>query len=222
MRFRSFRQWYLTLTDSRYSDQLVRRTMAKFYGMFMDASFKRQMKENRKIEELILMFATHATGVLKKEPTLAGDGWKLELNNHIAIFVKMLRECLRNVSHVSPELLSRLDTYAAKLAPAQSATDSGYDSSSTRDSTISLAPTSSVSVADMDLVRIVAALFKIPESAAQEEIDNLRGICTEKAALTDLKVCFMLENMFFGLTLWTDLPQEYQCRRSFSRPQGRL
>ncbi len=107
------------------------------------------------------MFATHATGVLKKEPTLAGEGWKLELNNQIALFIKLLRECLRNLSHVTPELLSRLDIYTAKLAPAQSASDSGYDSSSTsrdRDSTSSLSV--STNVADMDLVRIVAGLLK--------------------------------------------------------------
>jgi hypothetical protein len=167
--------------------------MAKFYGQFLVDSFKRQMKENRKIEELILMFATHATTVLKKEPTLAGDGWKLELNNQIAVFVKMLRECLRSVNHVSPELLSRLDTYTSKLAPSQSSShDSGYDSASTsrdrdRDSWVSVATVSS-NVADMELVRVVAALFRVPESEVQKEIDGMKSICTEKAALTDLKV----------------------------------
>jgi hypothetical protein len=164
--------------------------MAKFYGQFLVDSFKRQMKENRKIEELILMFATHATTVLKKEPTLAGDGWKLELNNHIAIFVKMLRECLRSVNHVSPELLSRLDTYTAKLAPSQSSSDSGYDSASTSQRDSISVPTVSSNVADMELVGVVAALFRIPESEVQKEIDGLRSICTEKAALTDLKVRF--------------------------------
>ncbi|KAJ6524576.1 hypothetical protein B0H19DRAFT_972064 [Mycena capillaripes] len=182
--------------DPAYSDQLVRRTMAKFYGQFLVDSFKRQMKENRKIEELILMFATHATTVLKKEPTLAGDGWKLELNNQIAVFVKMLRECLRSVNHVSPELLSRLDTYTAKLAPSQSSSDSGYDSASTSHRESMSVPSVSGSVADMELVRVVAALFRIPESEAQKEIDGLRSICTEKAALTDLKTC--LKNLNAG------------------------
>ncbi|KAF7321062.1 hypothetical protein HMN09_00193600 [Mycena chlorophos] len=185
--------------DPAYSEQLVRRTMAKFYGQFMVDSFKRQMKENRKIEELILMFATHATGVLKKEPSLSGDGWKLELNNQIAIFVKMLRECLRSVNHVSPELLSRLDTYTAKLAPAQGTTatysDSGYDSASTRNS-ISI-PTVSANVNDMQLVQITAALFRIPESEVQKEVDALKGTCTAKAALTDLKTC--LKNINAGV-----------------------
>ncbi|KAJ7270861.1 hypothetical protein C8J57DRAFT_293389 [Mycena rebaudengoi] len=183
--------------DPAYSDQLVRRTMAKFYGQFLVDSFKRQMKENRKIEELILMFATHATTVLKKEPTLAGDGWKLELNNQIAVFVKMLRECLRSISSVSPELLSRLDTYTAKLAPSQSSSDSGYDSASTsRDRDSMTVPTVSSSVDDMDLVRVVAALFRIPDSEVQKEIDQLRQTCTEKAALTDLKTC--LKNLASG------------------------
>lgn len=153
--------------------------MAKFYGQFMVDSFKRQMKENRKIEDLILMFATHATSVLKKEPTLAaGDAWKLELNNQIAQFVKMLRECLRNVHHVSPELLSRLDTYTAKLAPAATYSDSGYESSSTsrdRDSVYSAYAGVSSSVADMPLVKTVARLLKMSDHDVQAEADKLRN-----------------------------------------------
>jgi hypothetical protein len=170
--------------------------MAKFYGQFMVDSFKRQMKENRKIEELILMFATHATGVLKKESTLTGDSWKFELNNHIALFVKLLRESLRGLNHVSPELLGRLDMYAAKLGPNQSS-DSGYESSSTsrdRDSVSSL--TISGSISDMTLVKIVASLFKVEDYSVQKEVDQLRATCTEKAALTDLKTC--LKNINAG------------------------
>jgi hypothetical protein len=172
--------------------------MAKFYGQFMVDSFKRQMKENRKIEELILMFATNATQVLKKEPSLGEDGWKLELNNQIAHFVKMLRECLRSVSHVSPELLSRLDMYTAKLAPPQpsgslssTASDSGYDSASTnRDSVHINSATISGNVTDMHMVLVTGSLFKVSEQDLQKEIDHLRPVCTEKAALNDLKVTY--------------------------------
>ena len=170
------------------------------------------MKENRKIEELILMFATHATSVLKKEPTLAGDGWKLELNNQIAQFIKILRECFRGAGHVSHEILSRLDTYTAKLAPTLSSgnsqSDSGYDSGSTsRDRDSVSIPTISDKIADMHMVKTVADLFKIPEEAMQAEVDRIRRsvvsekvsfyclsfvlslTCLEfKAAMTDLKV----------------------------------
>ncbi|KAJ7470366.1 hypothetical protein FB451DRAFT_1399974 [Mycena latifolia] len=45
-----------------------------------------------------------------KEPTLAGDGWKLELNNQIAVFVKMLRACLRSVNEVWQVVCGRWTT----------------------------------------------------------------------------------------------------------------
>jgi hypothetical protein len=166
--------------------------MAVFYGQFKVDSFRRQMKENRKIEELILMFATHATGVLRKDPTLSADGkWNVELNNHIVQFVKLLRESLRSVSHVSPELIARLDVYAAKLAPTERATpsDSGYDSSSTshRDSvSVSPGPGPSLNVSDMSLVNTVAKLFQIRPDVLQPELEGLKGICTERVRKPDL------------------------------------
>ena len=184
--YSSFRTANNVTRICRYSDQLVRRTMAVFYGQVKDDNFRRQMKENRKIEELILMFATNATNVLKKDPTLAGDKWKNELNNHIALFVKLLRDCLRGLSHVSPELTQRLDVYTTKLAPQQqsgtSYSDSGYDSSSTtrdRDSVVSPNRISK-NITDMPLVLTVARLFKIPEHALQGEIDQTSKFCTEK------------------------------------------
>ena len=144
------------------------------------------MKENRKIEELILMFATNSTNVLKKDPSLAGDKWKSELNNQIALFVKLLRDCLRGLSHVSPELTQRLDVYTTKLAPQQQSgtaySDSGYDSSSTnRDRDSANSPNRiSKSIANMPLVKTVAKLFNIPEHALQGEVENISKFCTEK------------------------------------------
>ncbi|KAF8630274.1 hypothetical protein AX17_005460 [Amanita inopinata Kibby_2008] len=193
--------------NATYSDQFVRRTMAKFYGQCIDDSFKRQMKESRKIEQLILVFASQATTILKKEPTLAGDKWKFELNNQICLFLKLLRECLLGMHHVSPELLSRLETYSAKLAPSSTYSDSGYDSASTsrdRDSYIGSTPTGTagmsatagLNIADMQLVQTIANLFKIPEQTVQNEVDQLKDIATEKAAVVDLKTC--LKNINAG------------------------
>ncbi|PIL25950.1 hypothetical protein GSI_11704 [Ganoderma sinense ZZ0214-1] len=172
--------------------------MAVFYGQVKDESFRKQMKENRKIEELILMFATNATNVLRKEPSLAGDGWKVELNNHIAQFIRLLRDCLRHISHVSPELTARLDMYTTKLAPTQQAySDSGYDSASTsnRDSVTSTRRFST-QVNDMPLVLTAARLFKLADSMVQKEVDDMSKYCTEKAALNDLKTC--LKNINAG------------------------
>ena len=86
-------------------------------------------------------------------------------------------------------------SYAAKLAPAASPSshsDFGYDSSSTsrdRDSyigsSLTVTPGSGFTMADMVLVCAVADLFKIPERAIQR-VDQLKGVVTEKAAMTDL------------------------------------
>jgi len=158
--------------------------MAVFYGQFKVETFRRQMKENRKIEELILMFATHATSVLRKDPTLTADGkWNVELNSHIVQFVQLLRESLRSISHVSPELTARLDVYAAKLAPSERTTqsDSGYDSASTshRDS-VPHPSASTMNVNDMSLVNTVAKLFQIRADLLLPELEKLKNVCTER------------------------------------------
>ncbi|THH06586.1 hypothetical protein EW145_g3985 [Phellinidium pouzarii] len=187
--------------DAAYSDQLIRRTFAAFYGTSTTEQFRRQMKENRKIEEMILMFATTATGVLKRDPSLAGDTWKLELNKHIGSFVQMLRDCLRNVGHVSQELTARLDMYAAKLAPSPSSTDSGYETASTtsrRNESVSSTTNLglSMNVMDMDMVKSVANLFGFSLQDVQREVYQLKHFCTEKAAMLDLKTC--LKNLNAG------------------------
>jgi hypothetical protein len=177
----------LLIAPKRHSDQLLRRTMAVFYGQFKMETFRLQMKKNRKIDELILMFATHATSVLRKDPTLTADGkWNVELNIHIVQFVKLLRESPRSISHVSPELTARLDVYAAKLAPSERTTqsDSGYDSSSTshRDS-VPPPSASTMSVNDMSLVNTVATvakLFQIRADLLPPELEKLKNVCTER------------------------------------------
>ncbi|KIJ47293.1 hypothetical protein M422DRAFT_249139 [Sphaerobolus stellatus SS14] len=174
--------------DPAFSDQYLRRTIAIFYGSFKDDSFKRQMKENRKIEELILMFVTTSTGALKKDPQLAiEDGWKLELNNQIGQFIRILRECLRNTHHVPPELTSRLDTYASKLIPASVQNPKHETQPST--SRAGESSSSAANIADMPLAKTVATLFGKSLQDAQRDINALKWTCTEKAALTDLKTC---------------------------------
>ena len=144
------------------------------------------MKENRKIEELILMFATTSTAALKKDPQLAGDGWKIELNNQIAQFVRILRDCLRNVNHVSPELTARLDMYTAKLAP-QTSPDSFNDSASASTSRGGDASSSAggpnVNVADMPLFKTIASLFGRTQPDVQRDINTLKRTCTEKVVV---------------------------------------
>ncbi|KZV80623.1 hypothetical protein EXIGLDRAFT_742800 [Exidia glandulosa HHB12029] len=168
--------------DPTYHDQHIRRTIAIFYGTTKDPTFARNIKDNRKIEELILTFATTATGALRKDPQLAGDGWKIELNKQLGEFILILRDCLRGLNHVSAELTARLDMYTAKLAPS-----AAPQQERGRDTLPSPAPSVSNSAEDMPLVKTIARLFKVNDADVQRDVNALKRVCTEKAALTDLK-----------------------------------
>ncbi|KAH7100511.1 hypothetical protein BKA62DRAFT_620047 [Auriculariales sp. MPI-PUGE-AT-0066] len=182
--------------DPNYHDQYIRRTVAIFYGTTKDPTFARNMRENRKIEELILTFATTATSALRKDPQLADDGWKVELNKQLAQFIHILRDCLKSVSNVSAELTARLDMYTAKLAPSEQPPQQQHAERG-RDSLPSPAPSISGSVEDMPLVKTVARLFSVSDADVQRDINALKRVCTEKAALIDIKAC--LKNINAGM-----------------------
>ncbi|KAH9821214.1 hypothetical protein DFH28DRAFT_1079274 [Melampsora americana] len=192
-------------TDQSHQDMLLRSTFGVFYGTYTSDGFLKQLKENRKIEELILSFVTTATTVLKKR--LDGDEWKVHLNSQVGTFVTIIRDCLRSkdVKGVSPELNARLDSYASKLVPpnlephALGRTD--YRQSlhistavpphpSTSNDSTSISPWAvSYSVQDMSSILLVGLLFGVSEAQLQKDINAIRKICTEKAALEDLKLC---------------------------------
>ncbi|SPO32406.1 uncharacterized protein UTRI_02963 [Ustilago trichophora] len=201
--------------DTNFKEQSLRQTIGIFYGTFKEASFQRQMKENRKIEELILIFVTTAQASLKKRSL--GDEWKQELNNQVGLFVTIIRECLKTVSGVPKELTERLEGYSAKLAPtASSATGSastsaaatsgvssgsnGYAgakeymaatsaSTSRRASSASTLPTASNPLAESSLVRTVGALFSVDLTQLSQDVEFVKKSCTEQAAMADLKQC---------------------------------
>ncbi|GAA5930579.1 uncharacterized protein JCM15063_002403 [Sporobolomyces koalae] len=108
--------------DPKYQDQLLRQTIGAFYGTYAQAAFQKNLKENRQIEQVILMFVTTASAILKKRLGGEGDEWKLELNRQVGEFVGMIRDGLKTCSRVPGELVHRLDTYCSKLVPPPAAT----------------------------------------------------------------------------------------------------
>ncbi|KDQ16952.1 hypothetical protein BOTBODRAFT_619876 [Botryobasidium botryosum FD-172 SS1] len=181
-----------------YTDQLTRRVIAVFWGNLGDPNTSRHIKENRKIEELILMFVTTATAALKKDPQLqqaGGEGWKIELNNQIALFVRMVHECLKTISHVPPELMTRMEMYTSKLVPQQ------YPSPAPEPVGTSRAPDpgpafTPLRVENMPLVQTVAQLFGRTDQDVLKLINDNKAQWTEKAAMVDLKTC--LKNINTG------------------------
>ncbi|POW04378.1 hypothetical protein PSTT_10428, partial [Puccinia striiformis] len=78
-------------TDKNYQDLLLRSSFGVFYGTYTQDYYLKQLKENRNIEALILLFVTTATGVLRKR--LEGDEWKIHLNSQVGVFVTIIRDC---------------------------------------------------------------------------------------------------------------------------------
>ncbi|KAG8933689.1 hypothetical protein FRC01_007619 [Tulasnella sp. 417] len=195
--------------DPQYNDQYTRRVIAVFWGSLKAAEKSssrepstaswRQIKENRKIEELILFFVTTATQALRKDPNLSGDAWKHELDAQISQFILILRDCLRNTNHVPPEITSRLELYTARLAedarhpgghgPVGRGTPSIASIPASPAAPTGLSVPFSQNVDDMRLVNIVGNLFGKSKQELQSDVNLIKQLCSEKNALTDLKTC---------------------------------
>ncbi|KAH8918736.1 hypothetical protein BT69DRAFT_1322630 [Atractiella rhizophila] len=170
--------------DPSYSDILLRSTIGAFYGDYTADSFQRQIKDERKIETLILRFVTTAQNVLKKRSK--GDEWKGQLNQQVGQFVNIIRECLRSreCKHAPPELISRLDAYSSKLIMP---TNDHHETASSPSTSHQTLDATSGNVREMPMVQTVGRIFRIDSSQLQRDITEVKRICTERAAVGDMK-----------------------------------
>lgn len=206
--------------DPGFQDQRIRRTIATFWSNTNDPAYLRGVRENRKIEELILMMVSVATKELQKEVRQLQDkkvepdfDWKYELNIQVGQIVKILLETVRSVSSTSPDLIAKLDSYASQLAATPMAKPPSAPSFSAPASPATVKPrkitragpssrseivhVNSSDPADMPLVLTVGRLFGKSESQLADDLTSLRAACTEQAAMIDLKIC--LKNINAGL-----------------------
>lgn len=168
-----------------YRDDTFRSCVGAFYGNFHSASTQRQLKDNRKAEELIINFVTTAQHVLRKRAGVSEDWWKKELMNQVATFVRVLRECLSQTKHPPKELLERLDTYLSSLqrqpeepTPSTAAAAAPNPLSSSRSSVhyLDAAP-------HTDLIKGVQHLFNVSDAQLSSDLKDIRKTCTLKVNL---------------------------------------
>ena len=100
--------------DAQCSAPLFRQTIGAFYSSVMDAATMKRLKENRSVEELLLLFFNSAQSLLKKR-VVDEDERKSELQQEVQVFVRIVRETLRNSAVVPKELNERIDEYASLL-----------------------------------------------------------------------------------------------------------
>ena len=199
-----------------YNDPAVKRTCAAFLNAFTEQSFRKRMEKDRRVEDLVLIFFSNATKELQKGKVQGEDGWKLMVDRHLALFLRLVSLVLKDHDWVRdrPELFNRLSTLETKLlAHDQDLTTTASRSGSTGGSTIEVIVPRSYEVKDMPLVLQVARVFGLTNTQVQSDINKNKPVWTEKAALNDLKSYQTYLNIHSRRTLRSedfDLDESYE------------
>ena len=189
------------------NDAAIKRTFAAFFNAFSEPSFKKRMEKDRRVEDLVLIFFSNATKELSKGKQQGDDAWKLMVDRHLALFVRLVSLVLKDHDWVRdrPDLTSRLATLESKLL----AHDQDLAAAPTRNgagggTTIEVEVPLSYDVKDMPLVQTVARIFGLRNTMVQSDLNKYKSVWTEKAALQDLKTYQTLLNLNSRKTLRND------------------
>ena len=171
-----------------YNDAGVRRTFAEAYTAFTEQGFRRRMDKERRVEDLVLIFYSNATKALQKGRTGEDESWKLLVDRHVALFVRLISATLKDHGNDKdrPELMSRLAKLENKLLTNDQ--DLFIDSvDGAGGTTVEVIVPLSTNVTDMAMVQTVGKIFGLRNSQIQSDIDANKATWNEKAALADLK-----------------------------------
>lgn len=178
-----------TEKGAEYADSVVKRTFANFLNEFKNPTFRKTMEKDRRVEDLLLIFYSRATSELQKGKDASDDGWKWMVDRHVALFVRLISSTLHNNDWTRdrPELSSRLKTLETKLLQHDQDLTSPDKIGGEGGKSIEVEVPRSYEVRDMPLVIRVCSLFAKPTAVAQNDINAMREVWTEKSALKDLK-----------------------------------
>ncbi|KAJ4358312.1 uncharacterized protein N0V89_002894 [Didymosphaeria variabile] len=202
-----------------YKDATVKRTFAVFLNEFKKPQFRKSMEKDRRVEDLLLIFFSNATKELSKGKPPGDDGWKLMVDRHVALFIRLLSSTLRNHDWARdrPELMTRLQTMEKKLLMHdQDLASEAQRNGGQGGSTVEVEVPRSYEVKDMPLVLVVSRIFAISYQDVQNDINRYKSVWTEKAALQDLKTYQAHLSLMSSKTLNSDdfdLDDAYQAWR---------
>ena len=171
-----------------YNDKDVKRTFAAFLNAFKEPGFNKRMEKDRRVEDLVLIFYSNATKELSKGKTPTDDSWKMMVDRHLALLVRLFSLVLKDNewARERPELASRLTSLESKLL-SHDADLSAAIRNDTGSTTIEVVVPLSYEVKDMPLVQVVGQIFGLRNTMLQSDINKYKPVWTEKAALQDLK-----------------------------------
>ncbi|KAF2218214.1 hypothetical protein BDZ85DRAFT_117050 [Elsinoe ampelina] len=188
-----------------YNDALVKRTFAAFLNQFKDPVFRKSVEKDRKVEDLLLIFFSKATSELQKGKQPNDDSWKLMVDRHVALFVRLISSVLKanDWARDRPELSSRLQDLESKLLThSQDLTHSR--NGSTGGQTIEVEVPISYDLKDIPGALKVAKIFGKTYDEVQADITANKDFWTPEAALNDLKMYQMHMNLNTRRTLNID------------------
>ena len=165
-----------------FNDALVKRTFAVFLNEFKAPQFRKSMEKDRRVEDLLLIFFSNATKELQKGKPSNDDSWKLMVDRHVALFIRLVSSTLKDHDWVRerPELSSRLNTMEKKLlVHDQDLTAESQRSGGAGGSTIEIEVPRSYEVKDMPLVLVVSRIFGVSYAEVQSDINRLQ-ICLDR------------------------------------------
>lgn len=173
-----------------FNNNDIKRTFGVFLNEFKNPTFRKSMEKDRKVEDLLLIFFSKATGTLQLGKAPDDDGWKLMVDRHVALFVRLISSTLNNNEWARdrPELTSRLKSLETKLLQHdQDLADEKQRNGGHGGSSVEVEVPRSYEVKDMPLVIRVCRIFSKPTAQAQNDINAHKEQWTEKEALRDLK-----------------------------------
>lgn len=173
-----------------FRDAAVKRTFAVFLNSFKEPQSRRNMDKDRKVEGLVLMFFSSATKELQRGKPFGDDSWKLMVDRHLALFIRLISSTLRDHDwqRDRPELMQRLNTMEKKLlVHDQDLAAENQRNGGQGGTTVEVDVERTYEVKDMPLVLIVSRIFSVSYSDIQADVNQYKDQWTEKAALQDLK-----------------------------------
>lgn len=201
-----------------YHDPLVVRTFAAFLNALTEDSFRKRMEKDRRAEDLVLIFYSNAIKELSKGKEQDDDSWKLMVDRHVALFVRLLALILRSNDWAKdrPELSNRLSVLENKLLLQ----DQDLMETNGTATTAEVVAPLSYDVKDMPLVQHVAKVFGMTLAQAQSDIDKHKAVWTEKAALQDLKTYQAHLNLQTRKTLSRDDFETDEAYENWKKSEG--
>ncbi|CAJ0833417.1 11353_t:CDS:2, partial [Entrophospora sp. SA101] len=168
-----------------FKNTLLKSTLLIFYQLIIQPDFKQQLKLSggSKIDAIIVMFLKSAQKELKNAKLPPNKTWQTEVTEQVGVFVGILSECLKNSpGQFQPPLLNTLAITRSKSIINR--VDDVID--------------------DMKLVKVVQAVFNIPENRLNEDIKRIKSFCTQQAAVEDLKLLLNNVNRNEGFPAYKD------------------